>query len=181
MKYIEFEDVPANRYKIDERGRVWDEKRERWLVQSICPLPTKKPGYVSVGFWLESKKIKRKYVHRLVAAMYVPNPEGKPEVNHKDGVKTNNHFSNLEWVTKSENHYHSHRTGLATVSRVNLGKKLPLKRYILSNGMEFVGMESLTNYFSISKYTAYLYFKEQKPFKDGSFLVKILNINNKET
>lgn len=52
-------------------------------------------------------------VHRLVAKTWVPNPQDLPVINHLDGVKTNNHPSNLEWCTQKENMQHAHRTGLA--------------------------------------------------------------------
>lgn len=55
---------------------------------------------------------KSECVHRLVAETYIPNPENKPEVNHKDGNKHNNNLSNLEWVTKQENSQHACDTGL---------------------------------------------------------------------
>ena len=57
-------------------------------------------------------KTNRQYLHRLVAEVYVPNPEHKPYVNHIDGNKDNNHFTNLEWVTCQENTVHAFDTGL---------------------------------------------------------------------
>ncbi len=63
-------------------------------------------GYLSVNLTSLAKKNRRKNVHRLVAEAFIPNPDGKPEVNHKDGDKQNNHIDNLEWVTKKENMQH---------------------------------------------------------------------------
>lgn len=61
-----------------------------------------------------SGKAKKRRVHRLVAEAYIPNPLGKPEVNHKDGVKFNNRPSNLEWCSSKENKDHGWATGLYT-------------------------------------------------------------------
>lgn len=47
------------------------------------------------------------YIHRLVGSYFVPNPDGKPHINHKDGNKLNNDFRNLEWVTPAENNLHA--------------------------------------------------------------------------
>jgi hypothetical protein len=62
-------------------------------------------GYLRTSVY-ENGKHKNVSIHRLVAMAFVPNPENKPEVNHKDGDKTNNHADNLEWVTGVENKRH---------------------------------------------------------------------------
>jgi hypothetical protein len=51
-------------------------------------------------------------LHRLIAIAFLPNPENKEQVNHKDGVKMNNAVTNLEWVTNQENQIHKYQTGL---------------------------------------------------------------------
>lgn len=66
-------------------------------------------GYVTVDF----SGVGRFSAHRLVAKAFIPNYENKPEINHKNGIKTDNSVSNLEWVTPSENVRHSIDTGLS--------------------------------------------------------------------
>ena len=68
-------------------------------------------GYPCVSLYADNKLFAR-LVHRLVAEVYVLNPEGKPLVNHLDGDKTNPDHSNLEWVTPRENNEHAAAFGL---------------------------------------------------------------------
>lgn len=69
-----------------------------------------KKGYLLVTLRNQHRKVAK--IHRLVAKAFIPNPENKPEVNHKNGVKTDNSKDNLEWSTNRENIDHSWSTGL---------------------------------------------------------------------
>ena len=68
-------------------------------------------GYYRVRLCIDRKKFSRN-IHRLVADTWIPNPDGKKEVNHIDGNKLNNCVTNLEWVTKQENMDHAVIQGL---------------------------------------------------------------------
>ena len=54
-------------------------------------------------------------IHRLVGKYYVSNPYNKPQINHLDGNKLNNHYTNLEWATDKENNDHALALGLRTI------------------------------------------------------------------
>lgn len=74
-------------------------------------------GYLKVSL-LKNHKKEDPRVHRLVAMAFVPNPENKPYVNHKDGNKTNNKATNLEWCTQAENINHALKTGLIKTTKL---------------------------------------------------------------
>ena len=93
-------------------------------------------GYQCVSLWICGKKYTRK-VHRLVALAYVPNPDDKPQVNHIDEDKTNNHVSNLEWVTAKENM--NHGTGYTSRAKKCM---VPVAQY--ENGVKIAEFESVT-------------------------------------
>lgn len=69
-------------------------------------------GYQRVGLISEDGKINQRHLHRLIAEAFIPNPNNLPFVNHKDGIKTNNKISNLEWIDCKGNIRHAIKTGL---------------------------------------------------------------------
>jgi hypothetical protein len=77
----------------------------------ICKQSKSNLGYMIIGFTVNNIKV-NKYVHRLVAEAFILNPDNKPQVNHIDCDKENNHANNLEWCTNSENHIHAAKNGL---------------------------------------------------------------------
>lgn len=77
-------------------------------------------GYAQVSLGVDGK-YSTEYVHRLVAKAFIPNPNNKPQVNHKDSNRKNNHVDNLEWVTNQENTIHGFEHGFAVSNA--LGKK----------------------------------------------------------
>lgn len=127
MNYILDTDMAI--YRITEDGKVFSQPKRKipivgkgmeftgqfhHLLGEEIELTTRinNRGYITVSI-LKTTKM----VHRLVAEGFCENPEGKPFVNHVDGCKTNNHFTNLEWVTVAENNAHARRTGLHVQAR----------------------------------------------------------------
>ena len=89
-----------NGYQVSNKGRV------NGMKGIMTPNVTKK-GYLTVNI-----KGKTTLIHRLVAEAFIPNPENKPQVNHKNTRKVDNRVENLEWTTNKENMQHSWKMGL---------------------------------------------------------------------
>lgn len=111
------------KYSVSENGEV----RNNELKRNLKTAETYN-GYLRVRI---NKKMIR--VHRLVAELFIENPNGCTQVNHKDGNKKNNHFSNLEWCTAKENIAHAYKTGLKKVSYKNIKSPTPVIQMDLQN------------------------------------------------
>jgi hypothetical protein len=112
-------------YFVDQNGIVYSHKYGKCKVMKQ---QNHRKGYKVVT--LVDRDFKKTLkVHRLVATAYLKNPFNKEQVNHKDGDKTNNHLSNLEWATQSENQIHAHQSGLMNnkIQKLKLLSSKPVK------------------------------------------------------
>ena len=104
-------------YEISNLGRLkvnLKYRKYRDYQHKILKTYLDRGGYRRATLTSFDKNIKTKYIHRLVAIAFIENPLNKPEVNHINGIKDDNHVDNLEWNTHHENIIHAHKTGLTT-------------------------------------------------------------------
>jgi hypothetical protein len=104
-KWETIKDFPN--YMISTESRIINKTTLNMVSISI----NKKHKHRAVRLW-QNGKTRLLKVYRLKAQAFIPNPDNKPQVNHKDGNRMNEDLSNLEWVTASENMKHSFQSGL---------------------------------------------------------------------
>lgn len=92
-------------------------------------------GYLRVVLCRENIKT-RFMVHRMVAEAFIPNPQNKPYVNHKNGDKSDNRVENLEWCTQEENERHS----IVKLGKTMVGKTYPCPVYCVETGVVYKSM-----------------------------------------
>ena len=107
-------------YQVSNIGRIkslerysanqWSEKA-RFREEKILSYQLTKDGYPSIKLSKNGNAIRHR-IHRLVALCFLENPFGKEQVNHINGIKTDNRVENLEWATQNENQLHACKNGL---------------------------------------------------------------------
>lgn len=159
-------------YQVSNFGNVF--VRESY-VQAWGGAQRKKPrilksadnghGYRYVTISVKNKR-KNHYVHILVAKAFIPNPEEKPCVNHKNGNKKDNSVGNLEWCTYGENQAHAIKTGLV---RKGSEKVNAIKLYDFNNKRTYGTIREAANILNINYGTLKCGLRQKKVFRGLSY------------
>lgn len=149
-----------NLYLISNKGRV--KALEKYYKCNNEGIKFREEGILKAGrsnnhylqVVLSNKGIsKNKRIHRLVAEHFIPNPENKSVVNHKNGIKTDNNVENLEWVTKRENEKHAQYNNLLATEFKNSMTKVSNSDVLKIRELRKKGylLKDLSRIFNISK------------------------------
>lgn len=122
-------------YEIDIYGNVYSLKRmvrggkQEVKERTLKPIRHKWHGYTVISLAKDGKATQYR-LHRLVASVFIPNPEGKPTVNHISADKSDNRVCNLEWATSQEQSDHASMMGLTMSGEKNYFNRVPDRVYI---------------------------------------------------
>lgn len=123
------------KYCATKDGRIYSLKSNKFLMPSI-----RSDGYAQINIYVGGSKSKSIKIHRLIAETFLPNPENKRDVNHINGIKSDNRVENLEWVTHSDNIKHAFQNGLKTIGekhRNTFIKNISKKVIDTNTGIEY--------------------------------------------
>ena len=139
-------------YEVSNLGRIRRKENyvnsriknntKRFVKARILKQNKKRSGYLTVDL-SKNNVVKTISVHRIVAIAFCENPLNKKEVNHKNGIKTDNRAENLEWVTPSENIKHAYNLGL----KQGRGKKIRCKQLDIIFNSSYEAAEYINNKF----------------------------------
>jgi hypothetical protein len=134
-KPLAYPNVINDRYIVSSWGRVYDLLNQYYLTPALCD-----KGYVRITLQRTNDKFRCVRIHSLVATAFIPNPENKLTVNHKDFDKQNNTVENLEWMSNNENleHANENKRFLLRENKSLLTKKeVEIIKLKHKNGMSF--------------------------------------------
>lgn len=181
MKEI-WKDIPNfENYKISNTGRIiakaryskWRNKNSyTYNKEKELKLTYDKDGYLKTA--LRDDLGKRHYfrVHRLVCITFLKNPNNYPVVNHKDGVKSNNHLNNLEWCSISQNTQHGFDVLNRKVDGSKYHKKIKLYDLNYNFISEFNSYDELAKHLNITKLEITSYLQREKRIGIRATLLK---------
>lgn len=122
-------------YYITNQGRVWSAVSNRWLIPTVNTRGNHQRAYVSLG------RGNKRYVHRLVAEAFLPNPDNLPEIDHKDTNGLNNNVENLRWITHQDN-----LANPISQDHVKKNKGYYVEIEEIATGKKFIGYDQVAEY-----------------------------------
>jgi hypothetical protein len=141
----EWKELPGySLYRVSPQGQIWNVKRKRLL--SVCQYGE----YNISALYNDERKRTTLSNHRLVATLYVPNPNNLPSVNHIDGSPLNNDYRNLEWTNATYNANHSIKMGLSSCIGENHHNTILKNDDVRQIYKSLLPKNSLAEYFNIS-------------------------------
>lgn len=151
-----------SRYLVGEDGHVY-------LKANFTPMKEQmtNAGYLRVTLVNDSGEAKTINVHRLVAQEFCPNEEELPEVNHINGIKTDNRADNLEWVSRADNLKHAYESGL--MPNDASPKKVTATNMETGEQMEFPSIYKAARFFGISQGNICMCCKGLRPYANGYY------------